>query len=886
MTVLHCTGRNLIGACVVTLWLAFQLQTTGEEPTRIYIGNDDHTDYMWTADEATYERVFCEMIDYYLKLTEETGANAHHLQSRFNCDGSYWLAVYEKNRPRGDFEKVIAALKSGHLSAPMTALVSCYGAQPAEAVLRGMYYAGRLERKHGLRFTMAVAMENQTLPLGLASLWAGSGAKYSWRGVCACATRMNKESLRQREHEIYWYTGLDGRRILMKWHSIHAGDNKQGGGYAEAFDPLAAVRYLDGDRDFLNRYRLEKSSLPFGVRAAFGFGWDALDRKTGQPYAADPKNYPLSAHFHEVARSESTSDRQVIVSNEEDFFRDFERNYGDKLPEECVALGNEWDLYSASMSETSARVRRAVEKLRSAEALATIVSLRRPEILTRHESARDLAFIDLGLYWEHDWTADGPISRVARAQWQNKLAGEIESYVDAIYRDASQELGKMIPNGAKSRRFFVMNSLNWLRSEHADLPYAGASDIHVRDDSTGVDVPHQIVTLGGETFLRILADKVPPTGYKVYEILPGTGSAPTDAAATTSELDSSTIENAEVRLVLQRDGAISSLVDKLHGNRELIDSGNGERSNDLTRETDEGDPLVIENTGPVSVSLRARSLSGLAHTSIITLYRNSNRVDIRNELSQNFSDTRYWAFSFALENPRIHTEEVGCVILNKPKAAGGDYADSHARYDHVTVNHFADMTDKTGKAGVTLSNADLSFARIGHSTPERLDTQTPEIHMLAGGQVDGKNLGIHSQNGETRFLQRFSLRPHAQYDPVAAMKFSLEHQNPLCTGVVVGSDAANMPGDSLSLLSIDNPNVIVSALKPHEDGIGKGIVVRLWNLTARAQSVQLGMLGGVTRALRISHIETPLEPIGLVGEQLATTIQAHRLESILLVPSN
>ena len=52
-----------------------------------------------------------------------------------------------------------------------------------------MYYAGRLERRDVVRFPLATAMENQTLPLGLAPLWAGSGARYSWKGICGCATK-------------------------------------------------------------------------------------------------------------------------------------------------------------------------------------------------------------------------------------------------------------------------------------------------------------------------------------------------------------------------------------------------------------------------------------------------------------------------------------------------------------------------------------------------------------------------------------------------------------------------------------------------------------------------------------------------------------------------
>lgn len=39
---------------------------------RIYIALDDHTDYMWTADEACYRQAFQEMIDFYLDDIEWT----------------------------------------------------------------------------------------------------------------------------------------------------------------------------------------------------------------------------------------------------------------------------------------------------------------------------------------------------------------------------------------------------------------------------------------------------------------------------------------------------------------------------------------------------------------------------------------------------------------------------------------------------------------------------------------------------------------------------------------------------------------------------------------------------------------------------------------------
>jgi alpha-mannosidase len=66
------------------------------EPVRLYLANDDHTDYMWTADADTYRRVFVELLDYYMKLTDETTGNPPPFQSRFNTDGSLWLWEYER----------------------------------------------------------------------------------------------------------------------------------------------------------------------------------------------------------------------------------------------------------------------------------------------------------------------------------------------------------------------------------------------------------------------------------------------------------------------------------------------------------------------------------------------------------------------------------------------------------------------------------------------------------------------------------------------------------------------------------------------------------------------------------------------------------------------
>ena len=832
--------------------------------THLYIANDDHTDYLWTADAETYAKVFVELLDFHLALADETQSNPPPYRNRFNADGSFWLWEYARQKSPAEFARLIQRIKDGTISVPLNALVSCYGAQPAEAVLRGMYYAGKLAREHGLRFTQAVAMENQTLPLGLVSLWAGAGAKYTWRGICGCASRMDKSSWAKREHEIYWYTGLDGQRVLMKWHSLEPGGNKHSGGYAEAFDPVAAINFLDSNPGFLIRYRAPGASEPYSVRAAFGFGWDALNRKTGEPYTPNPNIYVQTEHFHVIAKAQTTPKCQVVVSNQEDFFRDFEALYGKQLPSQCVTYGNEWDLYSASMVETSARVKRSVEKLRAAEALAALVSLKTPGFLKGRESARDRAFINLGLYWEHDWTADGPITRSQRAAWQNMLATEIESYVEKLHTDGAKALGEQITKRAALPTFFAFNPLGWVRDTVADFPYEGSEAIAVYERSSGKPVAHQLVVLQGKTYLRIRARALPSVGYKVYEIRTRKSSVARKLAAQVSQ-NGTVIENNKIRLVVRPDGAIVSLI---HKGRELATV-----LNELGAGPSASAPIQVVNAGPVSVTLLCQSAE---QRTAITLFQDSERVEIRNEILGNFSDVRHWSFGFKLDAPVVHTEEVGAVIQLKTKAEGGDYANTHARYDYATLNHFADISAGNGKTGVTLSNADLAFVKLGESTPSQLDTLTPTLHVLAGGQIDGAGLGIQAQNGETHFLQRFALRPHSGYSKTEAMRFALEHQNPPVTGWVQGTAPA-YPEAEFSLLTISHSDVLLWALKPHEDGIAKGLVARVWNQAKTAQTVWLTPAIPLHQAVRLTHIETALEPLALTNSALETTVEAHRM---------
>src|SRR5262249_4549013 len=152
-----------------------------------------------------------------------------------------------------------------------------------------------------------------------------SGAWYSWKGICGCASKI--PDAWNREHDIYEWVGPDGKSLLMKWNSNLVNGSQGMGGYAEARDSYSVVPYVTSSSAFQARY-------PFPVIGCFGKGADDLMTKTYE--------FPLAAY------DMSNAQRRVIVSNEQDFFEDFSANFGQGLPAVWYSYGNEWDLYSAS----------------------------------------------------------------------------------------------------------------------------------------------------------------------------------------------------------------------------------------------------------------------------------------------------------------------------------------------------------------------------------------------------------------------------------------------------------------------------------------------------------------------------------------------------------
>ncbi len=822
--------------------------TVAAEPKRIYIANDDHTDYVWSGDEAQYRAAFISMLDYYMTQAENTANNPPDSRGRFNCDGNLWIWEYEHNKSAAQFQRLVGHLQAGTITMPLNAAALCFGGSPAEAVFRGMYYAGRLERRYNVRFPLVVAMENQTLPGGVASLWAGSGALYSWRGVCGCLTQTNWGN---RPREVYHFRGPDGQGVCLKWNTMRLG-NQALGGYAEARTPSNVVNYLDTDATYT-------SSWPWSVSAAFGYGWDDLQTTTGS--------------FVTTSQSQSNANRRVIVSNEVDFFEDFLAVYGNQIPVFSGSFGNEWELLQSSMGAVTAEFRGRIEKLRTAEALATIASLVNPNFMTGREAARDLAGMAAGLFYEHDWTADGPVSPSVRAQFQRSMLTNLKNYVDPLQTDALATVAAAVRMTPGVERHLVFNPLSWSRTDFADLKVAMSPPLRVVDMSTGAEVPSQVMSTS-PTVVRVLASNVPSVGYQVYEVRAGAGAAFPPSASVAQ----GTLDNGVYAVTLGGWGDLTSVIDHRDGDRQLVNVAGGGAICELASGTG---TVVVESSGPVSTTLNVVAGGSPAHEARVTLYAGIDRIDFDGRVTQNFSSTVTYTSKFNLPGSTMRHEEVGMIAKVARAAQGGDYADANARTDYLSFGHFVDLSDAT--RGVTVSNWDSPYFQAGNSTTTTLDATTPSIKAVVGMQVNGAGHGIPNQGGDTWFQNRFAFRTHGAYDPAAAMRFSLEHQNPLTSARLTGGEAGSLPSSSYSLVSLPSPDILLWALKPSEEGIGQGVIARVWNLAEGTRSLQLALMpGGLASARNVTHIETDLGPATVGGGTLTDGLARQQMKTYRL----
>jgi alpha-mannosidase len=420
---------------------------------------------------------------------------------------------------------------------------------------------------------------------------------------------------------------------------------------------------------------------------------------------------------------------------------------------------------------------------------------------------------------------------------------------------------------------------------------------------------------GAKTRLTFFSDASPPAGLKVYSVS-------TDSASDSSKslkIAPKTLEN-DFYTVSVNDGGTIDILDKQSGaafNGCLRFVGDGDRgdvytfdeiTDGETVDTPSGPAVVsIAEGGPVRASLKvevclhipeklvperdARSSNKIETniTTLVSLYRDIKRIDFHTTFSNQCEDHRLRVhFNAPFAAPSVLTETTFGIVRRSAK-----------------VDTAADWFEKPIGTGPQKTFSCVESGSLGMAL---LNRGIPEIEAIAGNNETALALTLVRAVG---WLSREDLKarpagagpaietPGAQSKGPHSFEYAfVSFQGDYATASVVeqahsfafppiGIITNRHKGkikDGASLVSTDNPNVIVSAIeKSRLDG---ALLLRLYNTTDGAQQARLALWSKNAKVYDVNLLEKRLskEPLRQKAGRIELAFRPAEIKTLQVVP--
>lgn len=689
-----------------------------------------------------------------------------------------------------------------------------------EELLQALAFAPRLALETGIAVTSAAICDVPGWTWGLVPAMAHAGVKYFAIGPNQSA-RIG--SIHRWDNRPFYWRGQSGRERVLCW----VVDN-----YHHLGELGPQVRNHAAD--------LDRMGFPYDMTFLYWVGtWPEGGVDNAPPDTALVAKVAAWNQAHALPR--------VRIGLAAEFFREFERRHGAKVPEVAGDLTPYWEDGAGSTSRETALHRAASERLNQAETLFALHARK-----ARSPARVEAAWKNVLLYSEHTWGAHNSISSpdlpFVTNQWRIKQAFALDAD-----RLSGELLALALDNAsteppATGSAVDVYNTTQWRRTDLVILPLPLAPPGRDRVlDSPGRPVPSQRLASGE---LAFLARDVPAFGYSRFRVAPVTHGVEaatrrtTEArfdpdrnalltSALTVELDPGT---GAIR-GLRRAGVRSDFVDPsaqvaLNDFRYVLGTNAaGALTNGPVHilPLDAG-PLVVtvritsQAPGCRSLVREVRVVEGLDHVDLV------NHVD---RLAVREKDAVHFGFGFHVPGGMVRMETPwGVVRPNLDQLPG-------ACRNWFTVQRWVDVSN--GDRGITWAPLDAPLVEVGGLTANlrgevRLHEwleRTPESTTVYSWAQNNHWFTNYKadQPGVTTF--RYRLRPHAGgYEAGVAARAGVESTRPL----LVCAGRGEVPRDG-TRLTVSAPDVLVETVKTSEDG--RAVIVRLFGVSGADRTVDL-----------------------------------------------
>ena len=826
---------------------------------RVYVAASSHTDIGFTDVQPKCAERHCQNIDRAIDLLAKFPDFCWNLEVAWQAENY----VHSRSGQRlADFYRFARTGKIGIQGLYCNELT---GLCSHEEACRLTWFAHQLCRAQGIPLKSAMISDVPTQEATLPMLLSAAGIRYFSSGINN--ERSYPFTVMQQKCPCWW-EGPDGSRVLMMytWQ------------YAQATQWGLTHSFEEARAHVLQNLRQYESRADYPFDAVFLHG-------------AVSDNWPLDPRLAEVVKQ--WNDRyeypKLILSPNAAFFEYIEKHYGDKLKVYRGSPGTYWEDGAASSARETALDRNAHEMLANGQKLLALAD--RIGSAKQYDPAEiNNAWRNCILYDEHTWGAfcsiDQPETDFTQAQWKIK-----RQYA----RDAAREAKTILDQGAGALAslvhsdgdaLVVFNTASWPRSDvlWVDLPEGMDvvdADLHAHTTPQGT---------------CLLVKDVPACGYRLVKL--GRKQTSQDAAQPNQ---GKVIESRFYRVEFDpHSGAIVSIRDK-ELDRELVDAkapfalnqylyvAGGSKATRIVMNPAAPPPdLKISASGKATLQgtrqpgigqqmvVRASAAMTPSITSTVFVWDDIKRIDIVNRLTKQQTYDKegvYFAFPFAANRPTFRYEvPVGIVNANTDMLPG-------ACLDWFTVQHFVEVEGRDATIAWATPDAPLAcFQDINRGKWQR---QLP----LTNGHVYAYLMNNYwytnyraGQGGDYCF--RFAITSRPNSDRVASARFGWAASNPLLGVAVKANPQGPLPAEPTSLISVDEPGVIVIGTKKADEG--GGLIVRLWELTGKATTAHLRVDRRVpaARAMACNLVEEPQHPLESRDGRIAVPIRGSGLATV------
>lgn len=478
----------------------------------------------------------------------------------------------------------------------------------------------------------------------------------------------------------------------------------------------------------------------------------------------------------------------------------------------------------------------------------------------------------------HDDLTGTSIPRAYEFSWNDELislkefAGALTSSVNAI--------AKQMDTRAKGTAVILYNANAFPVSDLAEiiLEMPKAPKGFTVYNAQGKKVPSQLIGYQNGKAHLLVAANIPANGYSVYDVRTG------GADKTITPSASNTLENSVYKLTLDKNGDITSLIDK-RANKEMVKDGKVIRlalftenksyswpAWEVLKETTDRDPISITDDVKVTLvengALRKALCIEKKHgkslfKQYIRLYEGdrADRIDFYNEINWNSPNALLKAeFPLNIENEKA-TYDLGIGSIERGNNTKIAY--------EVYAQQWADLTDKDNSYGVSVMNdSKYGWDKPNNHTIRLTLLHTPETKGNYAYQ-DQQDFGFHTFT--------YSIVGHngALNKPATAIKAEILNQ-PI--------KAFNSPkhagklGKEFAFVRSDNDQVVIKALKKAE--VSDEYVVRVYETGGKeAQKAAITFAGEIENAVLADGTEKTIGTADFNKNQLNVSIKPYNIQT-------